>query len=95
VSTRFSTWYRAHPTLPFSSREDGLPHRSALLVKAPRRTNLVASPTTPNLERLAQLLEADTLRVPIQDRYPLEQAGTALGALASAHTQGKLAITIT
>ncbi len=58
------------------------------------RTNLMASPTTSNLERLAQLLDAGTLRVPIQHTYPLEQAGTALQALASTHTQGKLAITI-
>jgi NADPH:quinone reductase-like Zn-dependent oxidoreductase len=60
----------------------------------PGRANLMASPTTANLERLAQLLDAGTLRVPIQHTYPLEQAGTALEALASTHTQGKLAITI-
>jgi NADPH:quinone reductase-like Zn-dependent oxidoreductase len=57
------------------------------------RTNLIASPTTSNLERLAQLLEAGTLRVPFQGTYPLEQAGTALEALPTTHTQGKLAIT--
>jgi len=58
------------------------------------RTNLMASPTTSNLQRLSQLLDAGTLRVPIQHTYPLEQAGTALQDLASTHTQGKLAITI-
>lgn len=62
--------------------------------EGPGRTNLMASPTTANLERLAKLLDAGTLRVPIQDTYPLEQAGAALEALASKHTQGKLAITI-
>jgi NADPH:quinone reductase-like Zn-dependent oxidoreductase len=62
--------------------------------EGPGRTNLVASPTTANLERLAQLLDAGRLRVPVQHTYPLEQAGTALQALAATHTQGKLAITI-
>lgn len=62
--------------------------------EGPDRANLMASPTTANLERLAQLLDAGTLRVPIQHSYPLEQAGAALEALATAHTQGKLAITI-
>lgn len=62
--------------------------------EGPGRTNLMASPTTPNLEQLAQLLDAGTLRVPIQHTYPLEQTGTALEALASTHTQGKFAITI-
>jgi NADPH:quinone reductase-like Zn-dependent oxidoreductase len=54
----------------------------------------MAVPTTPNLERLAQLLDAGALRVPIQHTYPLEQAGTALDALPTTHTQGKLAITV-
>ena len=62
--------------------------------EGPGRTNLMASPTTANLERLAQLLEAGKLRVPIQRTYPLEQAGTALESLAARHTQGKLAIAI-
>jgi NADPH:quinone reductase-like Zn-dependent oxidoreductase len=62
--------------------------------EGPGRTNLTASPTTSKLERLGHLLDTGALRVPIQHTYPLEQAGTALEALASAHTQGKLAITI-
>jgi NADPH:quinone reductase len=62
--------------------------------EAPGRTNLMASATTGNLERLAQLLDAGALRVHIQNSYPLEQAGTALEALPGTHTQGKLAITI-
>lgn len=61
--------------------------------EGPGRANVMASPTTANLERLAQLLEAGALRVPIQRSYPLEQAGTALEDLATKHTQGKLAIT--
>ena len=60
----------------------------------PGRTNLMAAATPSNLERLAQLLDAGTLRVPIQDTYPLEQAGTALEALGSTHTQGKIALTV-
>jgi NADPH2:quinone reductase len=62
--------------------------------EGPGRANLMASPTTSNLDRLGQLLEAGTLRVPIQDTYTLEQAGAAFEAFTSAHTQGKLAITL-
>ena len=62
--------------------------------EGPGRTNLMASPTTANLERLAKLLDTGALRVPIQHTYALEQAGAALEALASTHKQGKLAITI-
>jgi NADPH:quinone reductase-like Zn-dependent oxidoreductase len=58
------------------------------------RHNVMAMPTQNNLERLGRLLEAGTLRVPIQDIYNLDQAGEALGALASAHTQGKHAIRV-
>jgi NADPH:quinone reductase len=58
------------------------------------RHNVMAMPTQNNLERLGRLLEAGTLRVPIQDTYSLDQAGEALGALATAHTQGKHAIRV-
>jgi NADPH:quinone reductase len=58
------------------------------------RHNVMAMPTQDNLERLGRLLEDGTLRVPIQDTYSLDQAGEALGALATAHTQGKLAIRV-
>jgi NADPH:quinone reductase-like Zn-dependent oxidoreductase len=54
----------------------------------------MAMPTQDNLERLGRLLEDGTLRVPIQDTYNLDQAGEALGALATAHTQGKHAIRV-
>ena len=58
------------------------------------RHNVMAMPTQDNLERLGRLLEAGTLRVPIQDTYSLDQAGEAMGALATAHTQGKHAIRV-
>ncbi len=60
----------------------------------PGRFNLMASATKPNLDRLAALLDSGALRVPIQHSYALEQAGDALEALTTTHTQGKLAITI-
>jgi NADPH:quinone reductase-like Zn-dependent oxidoreductase len=60
----------------------------------PGRTNVLAEPTRENLERLARALEAGTLRVPIQDSYPLDQAGEALQVLATAHQRGKLAMRI-
>jgi NADPH:quinone reductase-like Zn-dependent oxidoreductase len=51
-------------------------------------------PSPENLQRLARLLEAGTLRVPIQQIYELDQAPDALRALASDHTQGKRAIRV-
>jgi NADPH:quinone reductase len=58
------------------------------------RFNLVAQPTPANLQRLAGLLDSDTLRTPIQRSYPLERAGEALQAFSTGHTQGKLSLTI-
>jgi NADPH:quinone reductase len=58
------------------------------------RFNVMAVSSPTNLQRLGELLAADTLRVPIQRAYTLEQAGEALQALPTAHTQGKLGITI-
>ncbi len=62
--------------------------------EGPGRTNLIASGTTPSLERLAEMLEAGSLRVRVQETHPLEHAGEALQSLASSHTQGKVAIAI-
>lgn len=62
--------------------------------QGPGRTNVMAAPTTQQLERLAGLLEDGTLTVPIQASYPLAQADQALKALTSHHHQGKLAITL-
>ena len=56
------------------------------------RHNVMGMPTPEYLRRLARLLEAGTLRVPIQRTYELEQAGEALRALGTEHTQGKRAI---
>jgi len=58
----------------------------------PDRTNVMATPTTENLDRLAGLLAEGALRVPIQETYELGQAADALGALGATHTHGKLAI---
>jgi NADPH2:quinone reductase len=58
------------------------------------RHNVMAMPTPEYLQRLAQLLDAGTLRVPIQQTYELDQAGEALQALGTAHTQGKRAIRV-
>lgn len=58
------------------------------------RFNIMATPTPANLHRLAELLDAGTLRVPIQHSYRLEQVGEALEALPTSHTQGKLSLTI-
>ena len=58
------------------------------------RHNVGAVPTPENLQRLARLLEARTLWVPVQRIYELEQAGEGLRALATEHTQGKWAIRV-
>jgi NADPH2:quinone reductase len=58
------------------------------------RTNVMAQPTTENLERVARLLDSGALRVPVSDTYELERASEALQALATTHTQGKLAIRV-
>jgi NADPH2:quinone reductase len=62
--------------------------------EGPGRTMVMAAPTPENLERLALVLADGTLRVPIQATYELAQAPDALTALATTHTQGKLAIRI-
>jgi NADPH:quinone reductase len=62
--------------------------------EGPGRHNIGAVPTPENLERLAQLLDAGALRVPIQQTYELDQTGEALQALGTTHTQGKLAIRV-
>ena len=58
------------------------------------RFNVGAVPSPENLQRLGGLLESGTLRVPIQRTYSLEQAGEALQALPTTHTQGKLAVAV-
>jgi NADPH2:quinone reductase len=60
----------------------------------PRRTNVIAESSTENLERVAQLLDAGTIEVRVQESYELDRAGDALAALAARHTQGKLALRI-
>jgi NADPH:quinone reductase-like Zn-dependent oxidoreductase len=58
------------------------------------RHDVGAVPTPENLQRLARLLEAGTLRVPIQKTYELDQGGDALRELATEHAQGKCAIRV-
>ena len=60
----------------------------------PGRFNLYAQPSPENLERLAGLLDAGTIRVSIQERFELAQAGEALGFLAAGHTRGKIAVSV-
>jgi NADPH:quinone reductase len=58
------------------------------------RHNVWAMPTQEHLQRLARLLEAGTLKVNIQQIYEFDQAGEALRALSTEHTQGKRAIRV-
>jgi NADPH:quinone reductase len=58
----------------------------------PGRTNVMATPSPENLERLARLLGPGTIKVYIQNSYPLDRAAEAMNALGATHTQGKLGI---
>jgi NADPH2:quinone reductase len=60
----------------------------------PGRSNIMAVSSPENLERLARLLDAGSLRVPIQRSYRLDQTGEALQAFGATHKRGKLAIEI-
>ena len=62
--------------------------------EGPGRFNVMAESSPAAIGRLAELLGAGTLRVPIQRSYPLEQAGEALQSLPATHTQGKVGVTI-
>jgi NADPH:quinone reductase-like Zn-dependent oxidoreductase len=61
--------------------------------EGPQRFNLMAQPTPENLRRLAELFDAGTLRIYIQESYDLARAGEALAALGG-HTRGKIGISI-
>ena len=63
--------------------------------EGPRRFNLMAQPTPQNLRRLGDLLDDGTLRVRIQKSYELAEAGEALAAFSTTHTQGKLGVAVT
>ena len=54
----------------------------------------MAVPSPENLERLAALLEAGTLKVPVERAYELGLAGDALVAHGTTHTRGKLGIRV-
>jgi NADPH:quinone reductase len=62
--------------------------------EGPGRTNVMATPSRENLQRLGALLADGTLRIPIQGTYEHAQAPEALSALTGEHTQGKLAIRV-
>jgi NADPH2:quinone reductase len=56
--------------------------------------NVMNASEPARLQQLAGLIDAGTLRVPVQRSYPLAQVGQAFADLQAQHTQGKLAITI-
>jgi NADPH:quinone reductase len=84
------------PDVPASMVKDGgrIASPTGAAGEGPGRTLVMAAPTPENLERLARLLADGTLRVHIQNTYELAQAPDALTALATTHTQGKLAIRV-
>ena len=58
------------------------------------RTNVMASPTPENLQRLGALLAEGALRIPVHATYELARAHEGLASVAGAHTQGKIAIRV-
>jgi NADPH2:quinone reductase len=62
--------------------------------EGPGRTDVMATPSPENLERLGALLADGTLHIPVQLTYELAQAPDALNALTGEHTQGKVAIRV-
>jgi NADPH2:quinone reductase len=84
------------PGIPASLVKDGgrVASPTGATGEGPGRTMVMAAPTSENLQRLAALLADGTLRVPVHATYELAQAADALSALATTHTQGKLAVRI-
>ncbi len=62
--------------------------------EGPGRTNVMAAPTPENLRRLAELLEAGTLHVHIQETFDIDHAADGLQTLASSHVRGKIGIRV-
>lgn len=62
--------------------------------EGPGRTNVMATPSPENLERLGALLADGTLQIAVQATYELAEAPQALSALTGQHTQGKLVIRV-
>ncbi|WP_170323597.1 NADP-dependent oxidoreductase [Cryptosporangium phraense] len=62
--------------------------------EGPGRTNVMHTPTTTLLDRVAGYLADGTIAVAIQRIYTLDQANGALQAFRSGHTLGKIAIQI-
>ena len=65
----------------------------ALAARHVRATNVMGAPTTEKLGSLAEQAAAGTLRVEIQETYPLAEAPRAFAAFM-AGTRGKLVLTI-
>lgn len=84
------------PDVPASLVKDGgrVASPTGAAGEGPGRTLIMAAPTPENLQRLARLLAEGTLRVPVHATYELADAPNALNALATTHTQGKLAISV-
>jgi NADPH:quinone reductase len=62
--------------------------------EGPGRTNVMATPSTENLRRLAALLDDGTLTLHVHTTVDLDHAADALQTLATTHIQGKLAIRV-
>jgi NADPH:quinone reductase len=84
------------PNTPASLVKDGgrVASPTGAAGEGPGRTLIIAAPTPENLQRLTALLTDGALRVPVQATYDLAQASEALTALATSHTQGKLAVRV-
>lgn len=65
----------------------------ALAARGVRATNVMATPTPEKLTEVAEHVDEGSVRVKVQETFPLEKAGAAIGAFA-AGTLGKLVLKV-
>jgi NADPH:quinone reductase-like Zn-dependent oxidoreductase len=73
----------------------GAADAEALAGRGIRGTNIGTKTTTEELVRLAGLFERGSIKAPHIERFPLEQTGDAVGAIAAGHNRGKKVVILT
>jgi NADPH:quinone reductase-like Zn-dependent oxidoreductase len=80
-------------TYPHEEQERRLRQRRIVLILQVSSISLIR-PTAQLLRQVAQLVDADDLRVPSERAYPLEQAVEALRKSEYGHVRGKIVLAI-
>lgn len=78
------------PCLPLATRR----HPEMMAKRGIQATNVILQPSADLLRRVAQVVDAGQLKVPIDRTYPLEQAVEALEHSEHGHVRGKLVVTM-